>query len=702
MNTAFVARHDYVRVDIGFCYGSNSNNAYFTGLGLYKEEYGTSFAYDDKGNVVKVTDQAKKNSSFEYDTADNLKKLMDPKGNAFKYDYDKKHRVTGAASAAGMKYTFVYDDYGNPVTARTVDPSVETDAKKAMTSKAAYTTGTAEGQYMASQTSPEGSVVTYEWDTARGQMNSTTDAAGNKVSYTYDTVGRLSSVSGKRAIRGSEKEVSGKHTTVFQYMKAPDGGETGRVASIKNGSDAISYGYDKRGYVTSATNGSTAWKYHYDASGQLIREENPVQQKTFVYQYDEGGNLLEVKSYTMTDSAEPEGSGTVEKTFTYGSTWKDQLAAVTMDGKTRTFTYDAKGNMLSDGKYTYSWTKGNLLEKVTGDGLEAAYTYDASGIRTSKKVNGTTTEYLTAGGSVLGEKKNGVWQYYLYDGDGQLSAISYKGSDYYYIRDNLRTITGLVDANGVAVVNYRYDSWGRMLDITGSMAESLGKDNPYRYKGYCYDEETGMYYLKSRYYAPEICRFISADDISAMLDSPMSLWDKNLYVYCDNDPVNKKDDDGEIADFVVMGIIGAVANVGISFITATATGQDYSWKNVILDAVAGALTAIPVTSRWKMARDVAKETLGDFAIYTFVNTIPYELINSLAYAVGDTILTSNTNNKRSSGSTKKSTGTNRGSNNNSKKTPAPPSSRKGNIRPLTPMNPIINSWNFKNNNFHAW
>ena len=94
-------------------------------------------------------------------------------------------------------------------------------------------------------------------------------------------------------------------------------------------------------------------------------------------------------------------------------------------GKTRTFTYDANGNMLSDGKYTYSWTKGNLLEKVTGDGLEAAYTYDASGIRTSKKVNGTTTEYLTAGGSVLGEKKNGVWQYYLYDGDGQPFASSY-------------------------------------------------------------------------------------------------------------------------------------------------------------------------------------------------------------------------------------------------------------------------------------
>ncbi len=77
------------------------------------------------------------------------------------------------------------------------------------------------------------------------------------------------------------------------------------------------------------------------------------------------------------------------------------------------------------------------------------------------------------------------------------------------------------------------------------------------YLRYYYDEETGMYYLKSRYYQPEICRFISADDISIMLDNPMSLWDKNLYVYGDNDTVNKKDDDGEIAQFVAMGIIGS-------------------------------------------------------------------------------------------------------------------------------------------------
>ena len=92
-----------------------------------------------------------------------------------------------------------------------------------------------------------------------------------------------------------------------------------------------------------------------------------------------------------------------------------------------------------------------------------------------------------------GGKKNGVWQQYLYDGSGQLMAIRYKGADYYYVRNGLMTITGLVDANGTAVVNYFYESWGRMLNITGSLSASLGKDNPYRFKGYYYDDETRMY-----------------------------------------------------------------------------------------------------------------------------------------------------------------------------------------------------------------
>lgn len=108
------------------------------------------------------------------------------------------------------------------------------------------------------------------------------------------------------------------------------------------------------------------------------------------------------------------------------------------------------------------------------------------------------------------------------------------------------TITGLIDANGTAVVNYRYDSWGILTGITGSMAGTLGKDNPYRFKGYYYDEETGMYYLKSRYYQPEICRFISADTTD-VLEIQEDFDDLNLYTYCNNNPINWEDPDVTIA-----------------------------------------------------------------------------------------------------------------------------------------------------------
>ena len=165
-----------------------------------------------------------------------------------------------------------------------------------------------------------------------------------------------------------------------------------------------------------------------------------------------------------------------------------------------------------------------------------------------------------------------------------------KGADYYYIRDGLMCITGLVDANGGAVVNYRYDSWGKLISITGSMAGTLGKDNPYRYKGYYYDDETRMYYLKSRYYQPEICRFISADDEDVLIDTHANLSNKNLYLYCDNNPVLKADEEGQIAVWLVSAALGAAVNVAASFIIARTMEQEFGVKDVAVAAVTGALS----------------------------------------------------------------------------------------------------------------
>ena len=757
LNGAAVAKQKYTKIQVMYLYNRNANRAYFTGLSFFKERYGNTFVYDDEGNIVRATDKAKKTSSFEYDSSNNMKKLIDAKGNAFKYDYDSRHNVTKARSDANMCYTFVYDTYGNPLTARTVNPAAETDAKKAMTSKATYTTGTAAGQYMATQTAPEGTKSSYDWDANKGLLKSVS-VGGRQTAYSYDSVGRLTKVSGKAQVGGVETQVQvqygyekdrlakithngfdytfaydgfgnrksvkiagteavshtygdrngqllkstyangwevaytydsmdrvtqvkavkgsssyvigqylydrqgrvarfidgqvpgksctygydltdrlceavfddgtaytytydandclvkehhtlpggsrdviraydkdsretsvtcgsakvekafdelgrlstikrngGKHTTTYTYETASDGGQTGRVKTVKNGSHSENYTYDIWGNVTKVTENSsqTGKAYAYDAQGQLIREYDPDKKVWLGYKYDAGGNLTEVRSYPAAEGGSPEGEGTVIKKFVYGTAWKDQLTAMTVEGTTRNFTYDANGNLLSDGKYTYSWTKGSLLAKVTGDSLEATYTYDASGIRTSKTVNGVKTEYLTAGGSILAEKKNEKWQQYLYDGSGQLMAIRYKGADYYYIRDGLMCITGLVDANGGAVVNYRYDSWGKLISITGSMAGTLGKDNPYRFKGYYYDEETGMYYLKSRYYQPEICRFISADERISGIGGIMRGY--NMYSYCFNNPINMIDPSGNWPAFI-KNIINAVKNTATNIV----------------------------------------------------------------------------------------------------------------------------------------
>lgn len=101
----------------------------------------------------------------------------------------------------------------------------------------------------------------------------------------------------------------------------------------------------------------------------------------------------------------------------------------------------------------------------------------------------------------------------------------------------------LLDASGSTVASYTYDPNGKVLSAEGTMAET----NPLRYRGYYYDAETGLYYLQSRYYDPATCRFVNADNAAVIAVSPEKAnWDKNLFAYCDNDPVNRKDDGGEL------------------------------------------------------------------------------------------------------------------------------------------------------------
>ena len=101
----------------------------------------------------------------------------------------------------------------------------------------------------------------------------------------------------------------------------------------------------------------------------------------------------------------------------------------------------------------------------------------------------------------------------------------------------------------------------------------LAQINPLRYRGYYYDQETGLYYLQTRYYDPKVRRFLNADDASVLTKDPEQLTEKNLYAYCDDNPVMYRDDAGMFAFSVGLGVLGMVTNVATCYICLLYTSR---------------------------------------------------------------------------------------------------------------------------------
>ena len=262
--------------------------------------------------------------------------------------------------------------------------------------------------------------------------------------------------------------------------------------------------------------------------GQLIREDNPYSQKTCVYAYDSCGNILSRTEYGYTDAETPAG-GTVTAYEYNNAAWGDQLTS--WNGES--ITYDAIGNPLLYRGRSLTWTQGRRLAGVSSEGLAAYYTYDESGTRTGKTVNGVSTQYYINGSQILAQKSGEDILYFLYDETGAAVGFKYNNNLYIY-RKNLQgdILAVLNGQTGAAEASYTYDAWGRVISSTGALAEI----NPFRYRGYYYDSETGLYYLQSRYYDPETGRFINAD---GYINTDFS--DTNSYSYCGNCPVGYVD-----------------------------------------------------------------------------------------------------------------------------------------------------------------
>jgi len=283
----------------------------------------------------------------------------------------------------------------------------------------------------------------------------------------------------------------------------------------------LSYEYDAEERITKVTDSAGGvTEYTYDALGQLLTERVNgalVNRMT----YDSYGNILTKNGVR----------------YIYGDgVWKDLLTSY--DGQT--ITYDAGGNPVAYRGHTLAWEKGRQLKSF--DNIQ--YTYNANGIRTSKTISGVRHDYILDGAKILRETWGENVLIPLYDSEDAVCGIVYNNTPYYFQNNLQGDIISVADATGNIVARYTYDAWGVCTITQDTTACGIAAVNPYRYRGYYYDAETGLYLTGTRYYDPEIGRFISADSVISGLENMACHNSGNLFSYCMNNAVNYKDSTG--------------------------------------------------------------------------------------------------------------------------------------------------------------
>ena len=180
-----------------------------------------------------------------------------------------------------------------------------------------------------------------------------------------------------------------------------------------------------------------------------------------------------------------------------------------------------------------------------------SFTYDDNGLRTSKTVNGITTEYYWNGNLLVAEQTPYSLTVYNYDATGRPIGMSYRENSYgqyqwdvYWFDLNLQgDIVAVYNKTGVKLVSYSYDPWGKCtVTYSNGGASTSAVKNNLRYRGYYLDSDLGLYYLQSRYYDPNTYRFISPDSVMSGVNGSLNGF--NLYVYCFNNPINMTDAQG--------------------------------------------------------------------------------------------------------------------------------------------------------------
>ena len=494
--------------------------------------------------------------------------------------------------------------------------------------------------------------VRYEYD-AYGSLEKETDLVNGRIDKDqYDMTGRLvqSTTLEKNTGTSGEPIVANTHTVQSLEIGYDSYNRVNRlVQSLETAKTKMGFVYgdaskaQRPGLSYGLTvDGTQRQSLAYDAMARCTKETVTLpggrkRENCFTY-----GTL---RHLTDTDSL-PEGAVSTVQTqdlFTYHTDgWKDQL--LSWNGKS--YAYDAGGNPTVLRGMALTWGEGRRLKRIAATAGEVTFAYDSDGKRVKKTSGNTETKYYYNGSTLSGLVRTTTGNtgttkttvQFVYDAEGKPFLLRLNGkTDYFYLYNGLGDVVGLVDSSNKVVVRYQYNSRGKVTSSEDTSGVSLATLNPFCYRKYVYDPETGLYCLGSRYYDPEVGRFVNADDTDVIFAKPQELYHKNLYVYCYNNPVVRRDIQGYFWEtlFDIVSLGTSVVEVCVN------PGDPWNWAGLIGDAidlipfVTGAGEA---TRAVKTANKVADKTTAVIKIQKAVDFTPEsaKIVKSLDRSKGYT------------------------------------------------------------------
>ena len=463
--------------------------------------YSNAYQYDSVGNIKSFSDGTTTHT-YAYEDADWKDLLTSYDGQSITYDSNGNP----TSYFNGNRWTFGWEN-GRQLT------TLSKQAPVIITTQPENFFGTA-GSTATFTVKAEGDRVTYQWQRSKDEGKTWTDISGE----TSETL----NVTIQSSDFGSQYRCIAK-----DFM--------GHVAT------------SQAGKLASSIASQSAWDPEYT----IINEPDdyygrPGDIATFIVEA-EGKNL----SYQWLYQA----PGTDELVYCTSSdattnTIRVEMTAESDGAQYCCFITDANGDMGSTRTAT-----------VRLDVRDWTMEYEASGLRTKRSSAEKTYNYIYSGDKLVRMTCGDNILDFTYDANGAPLTLVTGGKVYYYLTNLQGDVMSIESSDGTPVASYCYDAWGKILACDGALAEL----NPLRYRGYVYDQETGFYYLQSRYYDPAIGRFINADNVISYAGN--SLLGCNVFAYCFNNPVNLSDDSAhwpKLSPKTVLSALSTLVKVAVT------------------------------------------------------------------------------------------------------------------------------------------